>query len=189
MATKKLIYEEIGPVVFAASRRSKRISITVGAFKPVRVSYPERVSFNTAREYLHKNIEWVRKSRVKASGREQQMNDIWRDAPPIDIQAEAQRLYNRIRELAAMHNYRFAQVTFRNQKTRWGSCSSANNISLNINLARLPQHLSDYVLLHELAHTKVRNHGKDFWQELNDKTDNKARLLDKEISKYPIPQR
>lgn len=57
----------------------------------------------------------------------------------------------------------FAQVSIKNQKTRWGSCSRAKNINLNYQLLFLPAHLVDYVLVHELCHTLVLNHSPRFW--------------------------
>ena len=60
-------------------------------------------------------------------------------------------------------NLKPKKVSFRKAKTRWGSCSSVNNISLNIALTALPQTLSDYIIIHELAHIKHKNHSKDFW--------------------------
>ena len=77
----------------------------------------------------------------------------------------------------------YAGVTVRNQKTRWGSCSMRGTISLNINLARLPGVLMDYVILHELLHTKVRGHGNGFWQRL-DMLVGDARGLRGELGKY-----
>ena len=56
------------------------------------------------------------------------------------------------------------RVTFRRAKTRWGSCSSENNISLNIGLIMLSYNLIDYVIVHELAHIKHKNHSKEFWK-------------------------
>ena len=85
--------------------------------------------------------------------------------------------------LAEKYGLSFADLRVKNLKTRWGSCSSVNNINLNIHLMRLPEHLIDYVILHELAHTIHKNHGKGFWQTL-DKFSGNARLLAKEMRQY-----
>ncbi len=58
----------------------------------------------------------------------------------------------------------YRQVRLKTQKTLWGSCSSANNINLNYLLIQAPMSVIDYVIVHELAHTKIKNHSKDFWQ-------------------------
>ncbi|NOZ36229.1 MAG: M48 family metallopeptidase [Chlorobi bacterium] len=85
--------------------------------------------------------------------------------------------------LANNFNFKYEKVSVRNAKTRWGSCSGKNNISLNIHLMRLPEHLSDYVILHELCHTIEKNHGKKFWTLL-DKVSGNAKKLDKELKNY-----
>lgn len=90
----------------------------------------------------------------------------------------------RLRELARKHGYTCNKITIRNNKRNWGSCSSANNISLNLQMMKLPDMLIDYILLHELVHTKIKNHSEHFWQELNRHTDNKARDLARQVKKY-----
>jgi len=87
--------------------------------------------------------------------------------------------------LACKYGFRYNKVTVRNNKTRWGSCSKDNNISLNLHLVRLPSHLREYIVLHELAHTVYKHHGKQFW-DLLDTLTGKARMLDKELTKYKI---
>ena len=94
-------------------------------------------------------------------------------------------LPNRLKELADLHGLTYNKVSVRNTKTRWGSCSYHNNISLNLHLMRLPDHLIDYVLLHELAHTKVKNHSIDFWSYL-EKLMKGSRGFDKELKKFNI---
>ena len=96
-------------------------------------------------------------------------------------------LPGRVAAFARLHGYSYRQVFLKNLKTRWGSCSSAGNINLNIRLMELPEHLIDYVILHELAHTRHKNHGPAFWTEL-DKTTGNARKLDRELNKYHIFQ-
>ena len=92
-------------------------------------------------------------------------------------------LPQRVKELAEKNSFRFKKVSVRNSKTRWGSCSYANNINLNIHLMRLQDHLIDYVILHELVHTKIKNHSRDFWNMLDLVTGN-AKNLDKELKNY-----
>ncbi len=101
------------------------------------------------------------------------------------LRMEAKRfLPGRLAWLAQQHNIRFRNVTIKNLKSRWGSCSATNNINLNLHLMRLPDHLIDYVLLHELCHVHEKNHGPHFWGRLDIMCEGKARLLDKEMKNY-----
>jgi predicted metal-dependent hydrolase len=70
----------------------------------------------------------------------------------------------RLSELAKLHNFSFNQVTIKRLRSRWGSCDSKGNISLNLFLMQLPWPLIDYVLIHELVHTQLMQHGGKFWQ-------------------------
>ena len=60
----------------------------------------------------------------------------------------------------------YQKLTFKTLKSRWGSCSFDNIICINNLVYYLPLHLKDYIMLHELMHTKIKNHQKEFWQEL-----------------------
>lgn len=75
-------------------------------------------------------------------------------------------LPDRIKFLSEKYNFEYNKLALRNQKTRFGSCSYMNNINLNINLMKYDFDEIDYVLIHELVHTKIKNHSKTFWQEV-----------------------
>jgi predicted metal-dependent hydrolase len=90
----------------------------------------------------------------------------------------------RLKALAERHRFRYADVKIRDTKTRWGSCSSRKNISLSLSLLLLPEHLIDYVLLHELCHTVEMNHGRRFWQLMEQITDNRSQILRRELKKF-----
>lgn len=55
-------------------------------------------------------------------------------------------------------------VRFKNQKTRWGSCSQRGNLNFNWKLVMAPMYIVDYVVVHELCHLSLMNHSKEFWQ-------------------------
>ncbi len=91
----------------------------------------------------------------------------------------------RVEYLAERHNFSYNKVSVRNARTRWGSCSGSNNISLNIHLMRLPDHLRDYVILHELCHTVEKNHGERFWK-LMQQVSPQALNHNQELKKYSL---
>ncbi|MBE9032859.1 M48 family metallopeptidase [filamentous cyanobacterium LEGE 11480] len=86
-----------------------------------------------------------------------------------------------IRRLSDDIGLPFNRATFRGQKTRWGSCSSQKNISLNYKLLFLPAPLVNYVFIHELAHTIHMNHSDQFWHLVEQKEPD-YRRLDKDLN-------
>lgn len=74
----------------------------------------------------------------------------------------------RVEFWAQKFGLKYKDLAIKNMTSRWGSCSGRNNINLNLHLIRLPEELIDYVILHELAHTKEKNHGKKFWDFLTE---------------------
>jgi predicted metal-dependent hydrolase len=102
------------------------------------------------------------------------------------LKVEAKKyLPAKVRTLSEKFKFDFNKLTLKNIKSRWGSCSRNNNINLSIHLMRLPEHLIDYVILHELVHTIHHNHSARFWALL-DKVTSGAKILDKELNKYRI---
>lgn len=146
-------------LVFKRSSRGKLESSIDG--DSIRIFIPEGTDFKEAHVQ-----EFIRKSIEKA----------WKE--------EADKyLPVRLRQLAMAHGFTYNRVSVRNNRSRWGSCSSSNNISLNLHLMRLPRELSDYVLVHELVHTRYKNHGREFWKKLEECVGG-ARRMDRELKKF-----
>jgi hypothetical protein len=89
------------------------------------------------------------------------------------LRNEAERLLPpRLRELADRYGYEYASVGVKRLTGRWGSCDQHKHIIFNLFLMQLPWELIDYVILHELAHTRVLRHGPPFWGEMERYTPN-----------------
>ena len=77
-----------------------------------------------------------------------------------------QLVKTRIAELNLLYNFSYQKFVIRNQKSRWGSCSSRGVLNFNYKLVFLPDHLADYLIAHELCHLKEMNHSRRFWNEV-----------------------
>jgi predicted metal-dependent hydrolase len=142
------------------SRQTMRMEVTGASLI---VYYPQSVSFEHERVQEFTRIAILKTLRFEAK----------------------KYLPERTKELAKKHAYTVNEVKVRDNKTRWGSCSGKNNINLNIHLMRLPQELIDYVILHELVHTKVKDHSAKYWVTM-EKVLPGARMLDKRLNKYNL---
>lgn len=93
-------------------------------------------------------------------------------------------LPERVARWANKFGLKYETVTIKKLKSKWGSCSSKGNINLNLNVMRLPEHLIDYIVLHELAHTREMNHGPRFWGFLGVLLAKDPKPYDRELKKY-----
>ncbi|HIV13237.1 MAG TPA: M48 family metallopeptidase [Candidatus Pullilachnospira stercoravium] len=77
-----------------------------------------------------------------------------------------QRITRRVEYFAPLVGVTYNRIFIKEQKTRWGSCSSLGNLNFNWKLILLNEELLDYVVVHELAHRKQMNHSPTFWAEV-----------------------
>jgi hypothetical protein len=157
----------VGPVLFERSKRARHINISVKPFTGIRVAVPDGLSFKKAEEFVNTKTDWIQKHLGRMKQYEENNAKNSAISNNIDRAKAKRELTRRLRYLAAKHSFTYNRVFVRNQKTRWGSCSHKNNISLNMKIVRLPEELMNYVILHELAHTRVKDHSNDFWAELD----------------------
>ena len=89
----------------------------------------------------------------------------------------------RVLHFSRLGGFQYSAISIRNQKTRWGSCSSRGTLSFNYRLIYLPLPLLDYLIVHELAHTKQMNHSRAFWEEVGEFVP-EYRELRKDLRRY-----
>ncbi len=180
-ATKYVNYPEIGDVLFEKSRKAKRVIIAIKSPSSMRVAVPRFISFRRAESFMLQKIDWIKKQQSKCLKK----INITELSKSVSSE-EKLKVKNQVEHLANKYGFTFRKITLRNMNTRWGSCTAQNNISLNIGLAVLTEELRDYIILHELVHTKIKNHSKEFWNELSNFIPNPKALNRKLSQNYGL---
>jgi predicted metal-dependent hydrolase len=169
---------QIGDVLIVKSARSRSISIRVHPVRGVRVSVPRLVPYAAAIAFFKMKRGWV----LEVMARQKERFKDVKVASPSEVEELRRRakaeLPARLAELASRYGFVYNRVAIKHNSTNWGSCSSKNNINLNLNIVRLPSVLRDYILLHELCHLRHHDHGHAFHLLLEHLlTDNLMKLL------------
>ena len=113
------------------------------------------VIFNESKFRIHINPTIEVKPAIKAA------LDTWHREKAVE------KISPRVKKLSRQTGLAYQQLKFQKMEKRWGSCTETNNIILNTEVVKLPFTLIDYVIIHELCHTRVKNHSKEFWAELS----------------------
>ncbi len=176
---------------FVCSPRARRISITVRPSGDVRVSYPQWVPERKALEFVEQKSGWIARARERMAARQKALPPALSDRQQRIMTERLRReakatLPQRLAELSAATGLRYAKVSIRASRSKWGSCSAQNNISLSLYLMTLPGHLRDFVMLHELCHTRHHNHSPRFHALLDSLCGGNEKALSRELRGYAI---
>lgn len=148
-------------IIYSARRT---LAIQVTAQGDVIVRAPRRISKTDIERFLTEKEAWILKHQKKAAETGAQA--------PAPLSDNLRRYYIRIARdiftqktayFAALMGVSYGRISIREQKTRWGSCSSAGNLNFNWRLIFAPEEVLDYVVVHELAHRLEMNHSQAFY--------------------------
>jgi predicted metal-dependent hydrolase len=144
---------------FVRMRRARRYVMRVRPDGDIRVTIPRGGSKTEALRFADRHLDWARRqrSRLLASRRPASLDRELRDRARRELPPQ-------LLALAAQHGLDVRRVSIRNQRSRWGSCSSRGHISLNFRLLLMPDFVREYILIHELMHMRQANHSIRFWR-------------------------
>jgi hypothetical protein len=149
----------------------KTVAIQVNPDLSVTVRAPRRASDKYIEQILKEKESWIQKHIEQIREKSVQYEAVGAERlTKAELQELADRalkyIPERVRYFAALVGVDYGRITIRNQKTRWGSCSSRGNLNFNCLLMLMPTEVIDYVVVHELCHRKEMNHSKAFWNEV-----------------------
>lgn len=153
--------------VIRSNRKTVSIEITKEAEVLVRAPY--RVSDTEIQRFVNAKSEWIEKH-IQMQRKRMETTQNTKQLTYEQIQELAEKalevIPQRVAYYAKIMGVTYGRITIRNQKTRWGSCSSEGNLNFNCMLMLMPPEIQDYVVVHELCHRKEMNHSPKFWAEV-----------------------
>jgi len=151
--------------ILRTSSRAKNLRLSIDLSGELVVTKPWFVSARQAEKFVKQKSSWVLKKLKAIENRPQ-------NSPLTQVNTDDyQRLKERARALALakvakfnqFYNFDYNRIFIRNQKTRWGSCSTKKNLNYNFRITLLSERQVDYIIVHELCHLGEMNHSSQFW--------------------------
>ena len=158
--------EPVEVQIIRSSRRSMGLQVKADGTVCARV--PMQVMDYAVQEFIEGHADWIFKKRKLVLSRDNRPDIVY--LPEVTEESDRERIQTFIEEkvsyYASVMGVSYGRITMRNQKTRWGSCSSEGNLNFNCRLLFVPDRIVDYVVIHEMAHRRFMNHSKAFWKEV-----------------------
>jgi predicted metal-dependent hydrolase len=154
--------------VIRSDRRS--LTVQVKADQTVVARIPRWTTDREIKNFLSTHANWIIR-KYEEAGRKQDMRSesgipVWEHLGRAERRQIKDRFTEKVSHYAGLMGVSVNRIFIKNQKTRWGSCSSKGNVNFNYRLYYMPEELLDYVVIHELAHRKHMNHSPAFWAEV-----------------------
>lgn len=170
---------------YTKRKGSSKISLYCDSEDQIKVTMPYWVTYEEADRIISSDTGWVSRyiDRVKKAAVIH--GSLYIRNKGRSIKELSEDLLEKAKATAGKYGFDNVRFFVRRQRSRWGSCSADKKIYLNVKLMFLSEELTEYVIIHELVHTKVLDHSKVFWAEL-EKILPGAKALDRRLRKYQL---
>ena len=143
----------------------KTVSLQLAPDGSLTVRAPLRMPEREIRAFVESKQAWIESHRAKLTSQPVQPHLTAEELHTLADQA-LKMIPARAAHYAPLVGVTYGRITIRNQRSRWGSCSSLGNLNFNCLLMLCPPEVLDYVVVHELCHRKEMNHSPRFWAEV-----------------------
>ena len=147
----------------------RTLSVEVRLDGTVIVRAPKKCPQSEINRFLKERQDWIQEKLLLMKARQrdaEKVQSLSEEEQKLSKETAREALEQKLRYYAPKMGVTYGRVSVRDQKTRWGSCSSEGNLNFNWRLIMAPPGVMDYVVVHELAHRKEMNHSKAFWNEV-----------------------
>ncbi len=155
------------PYILNLARRStKNIRITITRDGQIKVSKPERVTIAQVEAFILSKTSWINNhlDRIKNNPvKEVQIPKLTKKDYLLHKNTALELITQKLALYNQHYNFSYKNISIKNTKTRWGSCSRRGNLNFNYKIALIPEHLAEYIIVHELCHLGQFNHSERFW--------------------------
>lgn len=164
------------------SRRAGRLRITVRRNGEILVTVPWLMSVRKARKFVEEKNDWIEKSlkKIKINDNSDLLGKGNRKDYLENKKVARGLVELKLKKFNKIYNFKYNRIAIRDQRTRWGSCSSKKNLNFNYRIVFLSEEMADYLIVHELCHLGEMNHSRKFW-ELIEKAIPDSRRVAKEL--------
>ena len=165
--------------------KTRRITLSVNSKGKVRVTAPKLVSKKTIDQFVASKQEWIAEVLQKIKLQQKSVFS----GPQYSYHANKARakkvITERVKHFADLYGFIFKRISIKNTSSRWGSCSTNQNLNFNYKLLFVSESLRDYVVVHELCHLRHHNHSAQFWKEVSQILPD-YRVRERELKKYHL---
>ena len=152
--------------LFVIRSNRKTIAVEISP-KGIVVRAPQKMPDEEIAAFLKKKEKWIERTLQKIETKKNATCDVLTSAEIKELAEKAMAIIpEKVKHFASLFGVDYGKITIRNQRSRWGSCSSKGNLNFNCLLMLLPDEVIDSVVAHELCHRKLMNHSKAFYDDL-----------------------
>lgn len=146
------------------SNKARHLRVSVHPGGEVIITIPKNINVSVVERFLKDKHSWI-EAKVKVMEKYPKIIKVTLSKKEVSALKQKAHVFveTKLPHFNTQYGYSWSRVSIRNQKTRWGSCSKKGNLNFNYKIGLLPEHLADYIVVHELCHLGAFDHSKTFW--------------------------